>query len=85
MLKLHIINYLMDRESSAGQVGGKITGWSLAWMYNKYEIPKATFYRHLNEMIEQGWVVRQKRGYYVLSQAFRKKANKLSPAGEVRV
>lgn len=84
MLQLHILKHLMHREGQSAQSSGRLTGFSVAWMQKHFDIPKSTFYRHLNQMIEFGFIERQKRGYYVVSNKFRIMCNDMKDATKVR-
>lgn len=84
MLQLHILKHLMHMEGESSQRSGRLTGFSVAWMQKHFDIPKSTFYRHLNQMIECGFVVRQKRGYYTVSKKFRIMCNDMKQADLIR-
>jgi DNA-binding IclR family transcriptional regulator len=76
--------YLLSKESNSRVVSGRIVGWSLSHFREKYGIPKATFYRHLNEMIDSGAIVKQKRNSYVLSPNVRSMCNGVADWKAVR-
>jgi hypothetical protein len=75
MLELHILFHLMKQEARSNQKQGRLLGYSLSHYRSRHNIPKGTFYRALNILLEGGYVVKQKRGFYIVSDDFRKSCN----------
>lgn len=75
MLQTHILFYLMQREATSSLRKGRLLGYPVAPLMHECGVPKATFYRAVNELLAEGFIVKQKRGYYLVSQHVRKVAN----------
>ncbi len=75
MLELHILKYLMQHEQMSIQQQGRLLGWSLSYLRECNHIPKGTFYRAVKVLVSEGFIVKQKRGFYLLSDEFRFRCN----------
>lgn len=75
MLELHILKYLMSHEQMSNHEEGRLLGWSLSYFRESNRIPKGTFYRAVKVLLDEGFVVKQKRGFYLLSDEFRFRCN----------
>jgi DNA-binding IclR family transcriptional regulator len=75
MLELHILKYLMTHEHMSDQERGRLLGWSLSYFREKNGIPKGTFYRAVKVLVSEGFIIKQKRGFYLLSDEFRFRCN----------
>lgn len=85
MLELAILKYMMQREGESAVYKGHLSDYSLSYFRELNDIPKATYYRALNELISMGFIVKKKRNSYVLSQEFRAMSNLMKQASEVRL
>jgi len=65
-LALNIFEYIV--RCSSAYNGAPI---SMKLFREDLKIPKGTFYRHMNTLIEIGWVVRTKRDNYAVSAKFK--------------
>lgn len=75
MLELHILRYLMIEEGRSYLSSGKLQGISVSSLQKAYDIPKSTFYRAVNELLAQDFIVKSKRGHYKLSTKYRTLCN----------
>jgi len=79
MLETLILVELINFESRSGGGEGRLQGWSLAYVQREQGIPKATFYRAVKNLIKLGFIVRESRGFYVLSDGLHIMCSNMSP------
>lgn len=77
MLELHIMQSLMSQEARSNFREGRLQGFSVSYVQKQNEIPKATFYRAIKQLIVSGIIVKQKRNSYVISENFRGMCNNM--------
>lgn len=77
MLELHILKFLMKLEGQSSQQQGRVTGYSVSWLQKSHDVPKSTFYRALNQLVDCGIIVKQKRNQYTVSNSFRQTCNSM--------
>ncbi len=80
MLEVYILTHLMKLERRSNLKQGRLLGFSLTHFREAHEIPKGTFYRALSELIYDGFVIKQKRGFYLISDEFRGECNRIKQA-----
>lgn len=82
MLEVFIIMYLMKQEGSQCAVNS-VSGSSLVSLREDNNIPKGTFYRAVNQLLDMGVIVKQKKDWYVLAQDYRGLCNKMKNASVI--
>jgi len=84
MLELHLLRELMLREGSRLHIAGKLQGYNLSYIQHDCNIPKATFYRAIKELISQGMIQRTRRGEYAISDSLREISTAIKPFNRSR-
>ncbi len=84
MLELHILKYLMRLERTSQHEQGRLLGWSLSHFRELNHVPKGTFYRAVNVLIDEGFLLKQRRGFYIVSDDFRRDCNDMKRAERIR-
>lgn len=83
MLHTYILLYLMEREAIAKLRRGRLLGFPLAPLMHECGVPRATFYRAVNDLLDEGMIIKQKNTYYLLSDFVRCRANLCKNASDV--
>jgi predicted transcriptional regulator len=85
MIGLYIAHHLMRLEGGENLQQGRLVGFSISYIQKECDIPKASFYRAVKKLINDGYIVKQKRNSYCVSQAFRIDCNQIINAQNITV
>jgi DNA-binding IclR family transcriptional regulator len=61
---------ILLREAILQAAGEGNKGIKLAWFKRLHKIPNSTFYRHIANLIDEGFLIRESRDNYVLHGQF---------------
>lgn len=75
MLELHILEYIILKDGRSYVSEGQSPSFRISHIMREHNIPKATFYRSIKTLINQGFIVRRCQGFYSLSNTFRVSCN----------
>ena len=78
MIEMYMLNFLVDRAVAFNKPSMYYRGANLTDVMREKNIPQATFYRHIKNMIDQKIIIRVGSGYYKLDKDFVSRVVELS-------